>query len=105
MVRLIAMRVLLEMDRARPLTLVPQRDSDSQKQVDESRTNALASAATMTTHTGSNLLQQFRTPYIPRMFNLALPIAQVPVGDEVSKMHFIPIYLLIQRWWQSETTH
>ena len=62
-----------EMDRARPLTLVPQRDSDSQKEVEESRSTALATVTSMSTRTGSSLLKQFHTAYIPRVFNLTLP--------------------------------
>ena len=61
------------MDRARPLTLVPQRDSDSQKEVEESRSTALATVTSMSTRTGSSLLKQFNTAYIPRVFNLTLP--------------------------------
>ena len=61
------------MERARPLILAPQRDSDAQKDVETSRFNALASVTTMTTGAGSSLLEQFNTTYIPRVFNLTLP--------------------------------
>ena len=62
-----------EMDRARPLTVVVQRDSDAQNEVEASRSHALGSVTTMTFGTGSTLLDQFRTSYIPRVFNLTLP--------------------------------
>ena len=61
------------MDRARPLTIVVQRDSDAQKEVEASRSHALGSVTTMTFGTGSTLLDQFRTSYIPRVFNLTFP--------------------------------
>ena len=62
-----------EMDRARPLTLVVQRDSDAQKEVEASRIHALGTVSEMTFRTGSTLLDQFQTSYIPRVFNLTLP--------------------------------
>ena len=83
-----------EMDRARPQLLVGQRDSGGQREVDLSRTQALASVAgelsgenkgaevptsafssltALQIQTGSTLLGQFHTSYIPRVFNLSLP--------------------------------
>ena len=62
-----------EMQRARPLTLVVQRDSDAQKEVEASRTHALSTVSTLTFNTGSTLLDQFKSSYIPRVFNLTLP--------------------------------
>ena len=62
-----------EMDRSRPLILVSQRDSDSQKNVEESRAHALSNVSQLTVHTGNKLLQQFDTSYVPRVFQLSLP--------------------------------
>ena len=62
-----------EMERARPLTLVSQRDSDAQKNVEASRHHAFGTVTTMDLQTGSDLLAQFNTEYIPRVFNLTLP--------------------------------
>ena len=59
-----------ELDRARPQLLVPQRDSDAQKDVSGSRVGALAQFSNLALRTGSNLIDQFVTPYIPRVFNL-----------------------------------
>ena len=61
------------MDRARPLTLVAQRDGDAQRQVEASRTHALSTVTELTFQTGSDLLDQFTTQYIPRVFNLTFP--------------------------------
>ena len=65
--------LLREMDRARPLTLVVQRESDAQKNVEASRSHALGTVTEMNLVTGSSLLDQFETCYIPRVFNLSLP--------------------------------
>ena len=82
------------MDRVRPQLLVGQRDSDAQREVDLSRTQALASVAgefsgdskgsevptsafsslaELQIQTSSSLLSQFHSSYIPRVFNLSLP--------------------------------
>ena len=62
-----------EMNRNRPLILVAQRDTDSQKQVEASRAHALSNASELTVHTGSKLIEQFNTLYVPRAFQLSLP--------------------------------
>ena len=61
------------MDRGRPQLLVNQRDSDAQRNVDESRLGALSSIAELELKTGSELIGQFVTSYIPRVFNITLP--------------------------------
>ena len=61
------------MDRARPQIMVNQRDSDAQKEVEASRMNALSSVSQLDIRTGSTLVDQFETAYIPRVFNLTLP--------------------------------
>ena len=62
-----------EMERARPQILVVQRDSDASKDVEASRTNAFAQFSTLELRTGSALIDQFKTSYIPRVFNITLP--------------------------------
>ena len=62
-----------ELDRARPLLLSCQRDSDVSKDVSASRVNAFANFSEMELRTGSNLIDQFETSYIPRVFNITLP--------------------------------
>jgi len=62
-----------EMSRARPLVIVAQRDSDAQKYVQASRSNAPSTVSEVSFNTGSSLLDQFNTAYIPRVFNLTLP--------------------------------
>ena len=62
-----------ELDRARPLLLMPQRDSDATKDVEASRINAFANFSELELRTGSNLIDQFDTMYIPRVFNTTLP--------------------------------
>ena len=62
-----------ELARSRPMVLLSQRDSDAQKNVAASRENALSTVTTLEIQTGSNLLQQFETEYIPRVFSLTLP--------------------------------
>ena len=62
-----------ELDRARPMLLSAQRDSDVNKNVSASRLNALGNFSEMEIKTGSNLIDQFETSYIPRVFNITLP--------------------------------
>jgi len=62
-----------ELDRARPMLLSAQRDSDVNKNVSASRLNALGIFSEMEIKTGSNLIDQFETSYIPRVFNITLP--------------------------------
>ena len=62
-----------EMDRNRPLVLAAQRDTDSQRDIEASRAHALSSVSELTVHTGSKLIKQFNTLYIPRVFQLSLP--------------------------------
>ena len=50
--------VTKELDRARPLLLLAQRDSDAQKEVEKSRIGALAKLSTLSLRTGSSLLDQ-----------------------------------------------
>ena len=61
------------MGRARPFTLVAQRDGDAQRQVEASRTYAFSTVTKLTFQTGSDLLDQLTTQYIPRVFNLTFP--------------------------------
>ena len=53
--------------------MLPQIDSDANRNIQESRVNALASVSSITMNTGSNLLEQFKTEYIPRVFHLTFP--------------------------------
>ena len=62
-----------ELARSRPMVLVPQRDSDAQKDIAASRENALSTVTTLEIQSGSDLMQQFETEYIPRVFSLTLP--------------------------------
>ena len=62
-----------ELDRARPLLLMTQRDSDACKDVSASRIGAFANFSELELVTGSNLIDQFETSYIPRVFNMTLP--------------------------------
>ena len=61
------------MDRARPQLLLPQRDSDAQKEVTASRLAAFGKLAQLDLHTGSNLISQFQTSNVPEVFNLTFP--------------------------------
>ena len=63
----------MEMVRTRPQLLLTQRDSDAQKNIEASRSNALSTISTTQLQTGSNLLDQFHTSYVPRIFNMSLP--------------------------------
>ena len=62
-----------DLERGRPLLLVPQRDSDANKDVEASRTNAFSKFAEFDLQTGSNLEPQFCTSYIPRVFQMTFP--------------------------------
>ena len=62
-----------EMARSRPMIVVAQRDSDAQKDVAASRVHALSTVTSLDLQIGSNLLGQFQTEYIPRVFSLTLP--------------------------------
>ena len=62
-----------DLDRARPLLLLPQRDSDANKEVMASRAHAWDQVTQMTIATSSSLIKQFLTTYLPRVFHLALP--------------------------------
>ena len=62
-----------EMDKARPLIMLSQRDSDVHKEVAASRVNALSVVSTLQVRTGSALIDQFVTSYIPRVFSPTLP--------------------------------
>ena len=61
------------LERMRPQLLLPQRDSDVNRHVQESRANALASMSSIDMKTGSNLEEQFKTEYIPRVFHITFP--------------------------------
>ena len=63
----------LEMERTRPQLLLNQRDGDSQKNVEASRSNAFSTISQVQLKTGSNLIDQFHTFYIPRVFHMSLP--------------------------------
>ena len=65
--------LLRDMERARPQSLVAQRDSDANRDVASSRDNALSQFSTLSLQTGSNLMSQFETSYIPRVFCTTLP--------------------------------
>ena len=61
------------LERARPQTLVPQRDSDANRDVLASRDSALSQFSTVALRTGSNLIPQFEPDYFPRVFCTTLP--------------------------------
>ena len=61
------------MDRARPLLMVAERDSDARKEVEASRSSAFAQFSTFKLQTGSALIDQFKGSYVPRVYNLTLP--------------------------------
>ena len=72
--RLVSEEALLrDMERSRPLVLVPQRDSDANKDVAQSRLHAWSQVSRLDICTSSDLQPQFCTSYIPRVFNLTLP--------------------------------
>ena len=62
-----------ELDRARPQVLLAQRDSDANRDVEGSRTNAFSNFSDLAVQTGSVLEKQFETSYLPRVFNVTLP--------------------------------
>ena len=62
-----------EMDRSRPLLLMAQRDSDANKEIESSRLNAWSNVSHLNVNIGSDLIDQFSTSYISRVFNLSLP--------------------------------
>ena len=66
-------RLEREMARSRPLLLLPQRDSDVNREVEASRLHAWSQVSKLTVQTGSKLIDQFETPYIPRVFHMSLP--------------------------------
>ena len=59
-----------DMDRARPQNLVSQRDSDANRNVPASQLSAFSDTSTLNLRTGSNLIDQFRSEYIPEVFGL-----------------------------------
>jgi hypothetical protein len=62
------------MERMRPQLLLAQRDSDANRNVQESRANALASLSSIDMETGSNLIEQFKTEYIGSSTLLSLSV-------------------------------
>ena len=65
--------LLREFERARPLALMAQRDSDVNKDIAASRTSALGMFSELELRTGSDLIQQFKSSYIPRVFCMTFP--------------------------------
>ena len=61
------------MQRLRPQILLAQRDSDANRNIEESRSNALATLSLLDIKTGSNLIEQFQADYIPRVFHITFP--------------------------------
>ncbi len=62
-----------DLERARPQTLTAQRDSDANKEVEHSRVGAFGQFSQLALRTGSTLVDQFKTPYIPRVFAMTFP--------------------------------
>ena len=62
-----------DMLRQRPQFLIAQRDSDACKDVESSRIGAFAKFSNLKLRTGSTLIDQFCTSYIPRVYSLTLP--------------------------------
>ena len=62
-----------EMERQRPQTLVPQRDSDAKRDVASSRESARSEFSTLSIQSGPNLIDQFKASYILRVFCTSLP--------------------------------
>ena len=58
-----------DLERGRPLLLVPQRDSDANKDVEASRLSAFGKFSELALQTSSNLVPQFCTSYIPKVFS------------------------------------
>ena len=65
--------LLRDLELARLQTLVAQRDSDANRDVASSRDNDLSQFSTLALQTGSNLMSQFESSYIPRVFCTTLP--------------------------------
>ena len=65
--------LLREFERARPLALMAQRDSDVNKDIVASRSSALGMFSELEVCTGSNLIEQFKSSYIPRVFCMTFP--------------------------------
>lgn len=63
-----------DMDRARPLHLMAQRDSDAQKDVVASRKHAWSQVSILDMTIGSTLIDQFNSRYIPRVMHMAFPL-------------------------------
>ena len=61
------------LSRTRPQILLPERDSDANKNVAASRCSAFSNVSTLTLKTGSNLIDQFQSHYFPQVFNISLP--------------------------------
>lgn len=61
------------LERARPQTLVVQRDADANRNVESSRESALFQFSSLLFQTGSKLTQQFESEYQPRVFCTTLP--------------------------------
>lgn len=62
-----------DLDRARPLYLLAQRDSDANKEVLASRAHAWDQVTNMNIATRSSVIKQFLPTYLPRVFHLAIP--------------------------------
>ena len=62
-----------DLERSRPLILVPQRESDAFKKVELSRIGAFGKHADLELRVGSNLEPQFNTLYIPRVYPMVFP--------------------------------
>ena len=63
----------MHLERARPQTLVAQRDSDANWDVIARCDNALRQVSSLALTTGANLIQQFQPEYIHRVFCTTLP--------------------------------
>ena len=62
-----------DLDRARPLYLLAQRDSDANKDVRTSHAHAWDQVTQMNIATNCSLMNQFLPTYLPRVFHLAMP--------------------------------
>ena len=65
--------LLRDLGRSPPQTLVPQRDSDANRDVLASRGSALRHSSCLQLRTGANLIRQLVSEYIPRVFCTTLP--------------------------------
>ena len=61
------------MERTRPQMLVPQRDSDAQKEIEASRASAFSRLSVLELRTGSKVVDHFEGSYVPRVLNLTFP--------------------------------